>query len=140
MVRLRDGIMYCPACGAENFYEAGALKDAGGAPPACWACKKAVQLPFRIRFGRSVVMLNHDTRLYPHHVDPAAAYDFAHPVGEVNRHPKSAGQWGLKNLGAGKWALVAANGAVTDVEPGRSASLANGVRINSGALEGEVRF
>jgi eukaryotic-like serine/threonine-protein kinase len=139
MVRLRDGVMYCPGCGAENFYDADALKDAGGAAPTCWACRKPVPLPFRIRLGRSVVMLNHDSRLYPHHVDPAAAYDFGHPVAEVTRHPRNPGQWGLKNLGAGKWTLVAADGTVTDVEPGRSANLAHNVRINFGAIEGEVR-
>lgn len=139
MVRLRDSITCCTSCRAENFYDADALRDASIAPPTCWLCKKPVALPFRIRLGRSVVMLNDDTRLYPHHVDPAAVYDFSHPVAEVSRHPRNPSQSGLKNLGAGKWTLVAADGTVTDVDPGRSANLANGVRINFGALEGEVR-
>jgi hypothetical protein len=140
MARLRDSILYCPACGAENFYDQDTLKDAGGAPPPCWNCKKPVTLPFRMRLGRAVVMLNHDTRLYLHHVDPDRAYDFAHPVAEVSRNPRNPGQWGLKNLSAGKWTLTATDGAVTDVEPGRSAPLASGARINFGALEGEVRY
>jgi DNA-binding helix-hairpin-helix protein with protein kinase domain len=139
MVRLRDNIMYCPSCSAENFYDADAMKENGGRPSGCWACRKAILLPFRIRLGRSVVMLNHDTRLYPHHLDPASNYDFSHPMAEVNRHPRNTSQWGLKNLGMVKWTLVAADGTVTDVDPGRSANLANGTRINFGALEGEVK-
>jgi hypothetical protein len=140
MVRLRDGILYCADCGTENFYDQEAMKDAGGAPPTCWNCKKATRLPFRMRIGRAVVMLNHDTRLYPHHVDPNRAYDFAHPVAEVSRNPRNPSQWGLKNLSTGKWTLTTPDGAVTDVEPGRSAPLASGGRINFGAIEAEMRY
>ena len=140
MVRLRDSILYCPGCGAENFYDQESLRDAGGRPPECWACKKPVPLPFRIRLGRAVVMLNHDTRLYPHHVDTGRLYDFGQPVAEVSRHPRNPSQWGLKNLGTSKWTVSVSDGTVSDVEPGRSAGLANGVRINFGVLEGEVRY
>ena len=41
MVRLRDAIVYCAGCQAENFYDAGALRGAGGRPGACWACGEA---------------------------------------------------------------------------------------------------
>jgi DNA-binding helix-hairpin-helix protein with protein kinase domain len=140
MVRLRDGILYCPACAAANFYDQVALREAGGSPPACWACKKPVTLPFRIRLGRGVVMLNHDTQLFPHHVEPGQEYVFDHPVAEVTRHPKKPGQWGLKNLGHTKWTLAGDNGQVVDVEPGRSAALVNGTRVNFGAVQGEVRY
>ena len=140
MVRLRDSIMYCPACGAENFYDQEALKDARGAAPTCWSCRKTVAIPFRIRLGRAVVMLNHDSRLYPHHTDPNRPHVFDHPVAEVSQHPKNPSRWGLKNLGTGKWTLAAADGTLSDIEPGRSAELANGAKINFGALEGEVRY
>ena len=85
-------------------------------------------------------MLNHDTRLFPHHVDPDRTYDFVHPVAEVSRHPRDPSKWGLKNLSTGKWTFTADGGRLTDVEPGRSVPLANGVRINFGAVEGEVRY
>jgi hypothetical protein len=73
-------------------------------------------------------------------VDSDRAYDFAHPVAEVSRHPRNLGQWGLKNLSTEKWTFTSADGQVTDAEPGRSVPLANGVRINFGSVEGEVRF
>lgn len=140
IVRLRDGIHYCSACGGENFYDQDALRDAGGTPLSCWACKKPLTLPFRIRLGRSIVMLNHDARLFPHHVEPSREYEFDHPVAEVSQNPKNPSQWGLKNLGHAKWTVLGADGKVTDVEPGRSASLGNGVRINFGSVDGEIRY
>jgi hypothetical protein len=132
--------MYCPGCGAENFYDQESLQHSGGASPSCWACGKAVSLPFRIRLGRAVIMLNHDSRLYPHHVDPGQSYVFNHPVAEVSRNPRNLQQWGLKNLGTSKWTLVGSDGTVLDVEPGRNAPLSDGARINFGNLEGVVRF
>lgn len=139
MVRLRDAIMYCGNCSAENFYDPDTLKAAGGKSPACWSCAKEITLPFRIRIGKSVVMLNHDSKLYPHHVDDNE-YDFSSAVAEVARHPKDPKIWGLKNLSKDKWVMISADGAVKDVEPGRSASLVSGARINFGRIEGEVRY
>ena len=140
MVRLRDSVLYCGNCGAENFYDTDALKASGGRPGACWACGKDLALPFRLQVNRNTVMLNHDTRLYPHHVDDARLYDFSAPVAEVTRHPTNPGIWGLKNLSGVKWVTTTAEGVVNDVEPGRSVSLANGTRINFGKAEGEVRL
>ena len=63
-------------------------------------------------------MLNHDTRLYPHHLDP--------------------GRWGLKNVGAANWVMIRPDGDLRDVEPGRIAALAAGVRLGLGKIEGEI--
>lgn len=136
MVRLRDAILYC-GCGAENFYDQDAL--AAGAAPKCWSCRKPLTLPYRIRLDRAVVMLNHDTRLFPHHVDPDRQYAFDAPVAEVSRHPKDPDRWGLRNLTTVNWTVQGADGAAVDVPPGRSASLGNGVKINFGRVVGEVR-
>ena len=140
MVRLRDSIHYCPGCAAETFYDQDALKDAGGAAPPCWRCKKPVTLPFRMRVGRAAVMLNHDTQLYPHHIDPHREYIFDIPIAQVNRNPRNPDQWGLKNLATNKWTLTTADGSLVDIEPGRSAPLTNGARINFGSREGEIRY
>lgn len=140
MVRLRDSILYCGNCGAENFYDADALKASGGQPGTCWSCGKDLALPFRLQVNRNTVMLNYDTKLYPHHVDDSRLYDFSAPVAEVTRHPTNPSIWGLKNLSAARWVTTTAEGVVHDVEPGRSVSLANGTRINFGKAEGEVRL
>lgn len=139
MVKLRDSIFYCGKCGAENFYDADALKTAGGQAGECWACKTSLRLPFRIRLEGNVVMLNHNTSLYPHHISGDKLYDFSQPVASVNRHPTDPTVWGLKNLSPEKWVCITTDGKMTEVPPGRSATLTVGTRINFGGREGEIR-
>jgi serine/threonine protein kinase len=139
LVSLRDSIVYCQKCGSENFYDAGALKKSKGQPPSCWNCKSDVTLPPRIRIAKNVVMLNHDTKLFPHHVDDGKRYDFGQPVGEVTQHPSNPSLWGLKNLTTEKWVLTSSDGTVKDVEPQRSVPIAIGTKVNFGKLEGEIR-
>ncbi len=137
MVSLRDSIVYCHACAAESFYDADAMR-ATGHGPTCWSCGVEVQLPARIRVGRSVVMLNHDGALYPHHLDDARRYDFSRVAATVTRHPAQPHVWGLKNLSDEKWVVVG-TGTITEVPPGRSVALAMGTRIHFGRVEGEIR-
>jgi eukaryotic-like serine/threonine-protein kinase len=139
MVRLRDSIIYCAHCALENFYDAAKLKAAGGDPGLCWACAAQLRLPPRIRINREAVMLNHDTELFPHHVDGARLYDFSQPVAAVMQHPADKNVWGLKNLSGEKWVGVTADGKVKDVEPGRSLLLSPGTKIQFGKTEGEIR-
>ncbi len=139
MARLRDSILYCSKCGMENFYDADALKASGGKPGSCWSCANEIVLPPRIRLGKSVVMLNYNTKLFPHHVDEQRLYDFTGPVAEVSEHPTSPGVWGLRNLSQDKWVSTSAEGKVKDVEPGRNVAIAVGTRINFGRIEGEIR-
>lgn len=140
MVRLRDSIVYCAHCGAENFYDAGALKASGGKPGSCWACRKEIRLPPRMRIEKNIVMLNHDTRLYPHHIDDQRMYDFAQPVAAMTQHPQDPDVWGLKNVGDEKWVITTAGGTIKDVEPGHSVRLAVGTKVNFGQVEGEIRL
>ncbi len=140
MVHMRDALIYCPNCFAENFYDVEALRASGGDLGQCWACDSDLQLPPRIRIDDQIVMLNHNTKLYPHHVDVQKMYDFSQPVAEVTRHPKDPSIWGLKNLSGEKWVITSTDGSIKDVEPGRSVTLAVGIRINFGKIEGEIRL
>ena len=85
-------------------------------------------------------MLNHDTQLFPHHIDYQKMYDFSQPVAAVTRHPQEPSIWGLKNLCDEKWVITTADGAIKDVEPGRSTRLAVGIKVNFGKTEGKVRL
>ena len=96
MIKLRDAIFYCPHCSLENFYDSVAVKASGGNAGLCWACAAQLQLPPRIRIGKFVVMLNHDTRLFTHHIDDALLYDFSAPAAAVAVHPMQPNVWGLK--------------------------------------------
>jgi DNA-binding helix-hairpin-helix protein with protein kinase domain len=139
MIQLRDSIIYCPRCQVENFYDAGALKESGGKPMQCWHCAADVLFPPRIRLGRSVVMLNHDTQLFPHHVD-GGKFDFSKPVAEVSRHPKNPNVWGLRNISPAPWVATMPDASMRQVEAGKSIALAIGCRINFGNIEGEIRL
>jgi eukaryotic-like serine/threonine-protein kinase len=139
LISLRDTIIYCAQCSSENFYDLAALKASGGKPGTCWSCKSALALPPRLRVGDAVVMLNYNTRLYPHHVDPDRAYDFSTPIAEVNRHPTNPRIWGIRNLTLEKWVITLDDGTIKDVEPGRSMTLTPGVKINFGKREGQIR-
>jgi DNA-binding helix-hairpin-helix protein with protein kinase domain len=139
MSRLRDSIYYC-TCSAENFYDAEALRGAGGNPRYCWNCGRQLQLPPRIRIGKTVVMLNHDSKLYAHHLDDAKAIQFDTPVGEVTRHPTDATRWGLKNLGDESWSATLSDGTVRQIDPAKNLTIAPGTRIHFGAAEGDFRI
>lgn len=138
IVRLRDSIFYCPHCGLENFCDVEALKRSGTDPGSCWSCGRALRLPPRIRIGESVIMLNHDAELFPHHTGDEM-YDFSQPTATVTQHPKDPRIWGLKNLSDEKWVTTASDGTMRDVEPGRNVRLARDTTINFGGKVGEIR-
>jgi serine/threonine protein kinase len=144
LIRLRDSIFYCAQCGVENFYDLEALKKSGGRVGNCWSCGSTLRLPPRLRIEQDlaasevIIMLNHDTYLFPHHLDSEKPYDFSVPLAEVNQHPSNPNIWGLKNLGAEKWVMTTSEGIIKDVEPGRNVTLAKGTRINFGKREGEI--
>lgn len=140
LIRLRDSILYCQHCGAESFYDPDEQNLADGSSAACWACKSPRSLPPRMRIDREVIMLNHNTLLYPHHLDENCRYEFDEPVAEVTQHPQNPQIWGLRNLSAQKWTSQNADGEVNDVEPGKTVALSSSLRIRFGSREGEVRL
>jgi eukaryotic-like serine/threonine-protein kinase len=140
MIQLRDSIFYCPYCSLENFYDADKLKASGGNPGLCWSCAAQLALPPRIRIGEHVVMLNQDTKLFPHHTDDDRLYDFSRAVADVTTHPTHKNIRGLKNLSNEKWVVTTTDGDVRDVEPGRSVTLAAGTKIQFGKAEGMIRI
>jgi eukaryotic-like serine/threonine-protein kinase len=140
MSRLRDSIYYCGHCAAEAFYDVEALRLSGGQPGTCWSCKRPLVLPPRMRLGDTIVMLNHDTQLFPHHVDGQRRYDFSAPIAQVTQHPQDPTIWGLQNLGAEKWTITTADDqSHKDVEPGQNVRLTVGLSINFGQVEGVLR-
>ena len=139
MVRLRDSIVYCGHCDAENFYDrelAQTLEQRGG---ECWRCHNTVPIPPRIRIKQNIVMLNRDSRLYAHHVDDSCKFDFLHSVAVVAQNPQNPSIWGLTNLSKAPWVATFPDASVKRIEPGRSIALARGLKINFGKVEGEIR-
>lgn len=133
MAELMDTIVYCPSCNSENF-----VSESNGPSLSCWSCRNRWDLSLSMKIGRQTIVLNHDTRLFPHHVDASRLYDFSLPVAEIVRHPKQANVWGLKNLSPSSWSITTVSGETHAVEPGRSLTLARGTRIAFGQRTGEI--
>jgi eukaryotic-like serine/threonine-protein kinase len=134
MVRLRDSIVYCAGCKAEVFSD-----TAASAPLTCWKCNRQVSLPPRLVVDGNTVMLNYDTRVFPHHVR-SQKWGFDRPVGAVVRHPTRPDVWGLKNVSAATWKATTPSGILVDVIPGRSVTLAPGTGIDFGTARGVIEF
>jgi serine/threonine protein kinase len=139
LAQLRDWIVDCPSCTAECFYDTAALRARGGQPPNCWRCRAAVPLPPRVRIGRQIVMLNPDTRLFPHHVDERRSYDFERPVAVVTRAPSNPLSLTLQNLSSEPWHAILPDGSTHTVGPNGYLPLVQGTRIQFGRAEGEIR-
>ncbi len=139
MIRLRDAIHYCHHCGTENFHTLDPAEETRGAAGICWHCNRRLRLPFRIRLGKHIVMLNHNTQLYPHHLDDYSLYDFSRPMAVVARHPERGDVWGLRNLSDAKWSFTTARDRQPkEVPSGLSVTLQPGTEINFGKVHGEV--
>lgn len=139
MVHAHDSIVYC-GCGAQVFCDTGLLNSSAPISLRCWSCKRPVTLPFYLRGIAGIVMLNRDTKLYPHHINADCLYDFKEPVAEVTRHPTDQTIWGLRNLADSTWTAVVKDGAVRKIAPTQSVTLAKDVRINFGSSEATVEW
>jgi DNA-binding helix-hairpin-helix protein with protein kinase domain len=124
---LRNHILYCHACGSENFY---------AKTPKCWACGVRITPPPVLRIGRQLIMLNHNTLITEHHLRENFQYQTV--LGKINKHPSQPGKWGLTNTGADNWVYTRLNGDTAVIEPGRTAPLAAGTRISFGTAEGVI--
>lgn len=130
---LMSGIMICPNCGAEVFYDAN--KDANGVMHTCWGCQKTVPVPTRLVIGRSTILLMSDTKIYKHHTD--GGHDMETVVGEVVQNPNNPNLWGIKNITKENWTYIKADGTQIPVVEGRSAAIAKDTKIDFGQLTGE---
>ncbi len=138
--RLRDSLMTSCPCRAENFFDPTELNAEMKYQKACWNCGKVPPLPFRLHLGKLVIVLNGDTRLWAHHLNENSDVSDQDVVAEVTKHPVNPNTWGLKNLGSGRWVATTVDGAIREVEPGKSIVLATGTKIAFGKLTGEVRY
>ncbi|MBN2464985.1 hypothetical protein JXD38_05115 [candidate division WOR-3 bacterium] len=136
MTTLRDAVLYC-SCGRENFYEPSKEGPAGVYAGSCWDCRGKLPLPYRVEVERTetTAMLNYDSALYPHHVDPNRRFDFSRPIGQV---VVTHNRWGLKNLSSGRWVSRLPDHTMTNVDPGRTLGLESGVEVRFGTSVGTI--
>lgn len=130
---MMSGIMICPNCGCEVFYDA--QKEESGAAHICWGCQQTVTVPPKMVIGKSTVLLMAGTKLYQHHID--GDYDMETVAGEVVQNPSNPKLWGIKNLSRDNWTYSKGDGTQVPVAPGRSAAIARDAKVDFGQLTGE---
>jgi len=142
---LRDAVVTCRRCSAENFYEPRRVSGKQATFP-CWCCDAALaSAPPRLGIRRAgarpgeaplhIVILEPGARLFAHHTAGAAEYDFSAPTGEVH----GGEPLGLRNLSRRPW-VATLGAAEATVAPGESVPLAAGVRVRFERAEGEAKL
>ena len=126
--RLRDSLMICPACRAENFSE-----DTGGIT-VCWHCGTRLPRPPSLVIRRSGgdirLVLSLGTVIRSRHIaPPAATEDGASILGTVVPHPVIAGAGGIRNNSVSAWQCIFPDRSMTEVLPGRAIPLHPGTSI-----------
>ena len=132
---LMSGLITCPNCGAEVFYDE--AKEQMSVAHMCWGCQGIVAVPAKIVIGRNKVLLLADTKLYAHHVYNNNDMDTV--VGSVVQNPKNPNLWGIRNEDKVNWTYEKADGTQIPVAQGRSAAIAAGAKIHFGQCTGEFK-
>ena len=118
---LLSGIVLCPKCGAEVFFDA--QKQDNGVAQACWNCKGTVPMPVTLAAGKSRVLLQKGTKLFAHHI--YGNFDMNSVVGSVESTEN--------------WTYIKPDGTQVPVAIGKSAAIAKDVRIDFGQMTGEFK-
>lgn len=132
---LMSGLITCPNCGAEVFYDE--AKEQMSVAHMCWGCQGTVAIPAKVVIGRNKVLLLADTKLYAHHVYNNNDMDTV--VGSVVQNPKNPNLWGIRNEDKVNWTYEKADGTQIPVAQGRSAAIAAGAKIHFGQCTGEFK-
>lgn len=127
------GIVPCPSCGAEVFFDEYKYKNS--VAHTCWNCQKAVSMPLSIVIGRSRVLLMGNTKLYAHHTK--GDYDLGTVTGSVVRNPNNPNLWGIRNEGSDNWTYLKGDGTQVPVAPGKSAAISKDAKIDFGSATAE---
>lgn len=118
---------YTPA----TRYETALAVDAGAATPA----RASVQ---RLRIGTKTMSVVAGLRLMEYQIPGLRAQSGGGLVAEMTRNPEDPAILGLTNRSTSAWEMLSPNGQLRTIEPGQTARLSRGTRIDFGSVEAEV--
>jgi hypothetical protein len=130
---LMSGIIICPSCGSEVFYDR--LKEEYNVGHSCWNCRRQVRVPPSIVIGKSTVLITGQTKLYAHNI--YGDHNLSTVVGVVVQNPMNPKLWGIRNESGENWTYIKADGARALVANGRTAAIARDAKIDFGPVIGE---
>lgn len=131
---MMSGMLRC-SCGAQLFYDE--ELEAKGVAHICWNCQNVVPIPRKLIVGKNRVLLYQDTKVLHHHI--YEDFEMETVVGSVVQNPNNPALWGIRNEDNVNWTYQKADGTQIPVEPGRTAGIANGVKIIFSQTTGEFR-
>jgi hypothetical protein len=137
LMKMRESIFHCRACGAENFYDVDALRSNGGKPGFCLSCREKLSLPPRMRIRDHILMLEDGVSIYSYHMNGFP--DLSLPMARINHIQPHDGRIELKNLSQDKWIVMSPDSGHMEIEPGGCLTVSNGLRIKLGKIEGDIR-
>jgi DNA-binding helix-hairpin-helix protein with protein kinase domain len=125
---IKDRIVICPRCRAENF------TGPGGRMSPCWHCRSVLVPPPLLRIqrpsGEVTIALSAGTTIRRRHVSLSPVNDDGSAiVGTIVPHPSIPGAAGIRNQSAATWHVVFPGGEECDVPPGRAVPLNPGTTI-----------
>lgn len=135
--QLRDGIMHCPSCSSENFYDKDKVR--ANIPMFCWQCQKPLSVPPLMQLGDNVILLNKGCKIYQYHFDSTQGDGVGDVVAEMVQHPQNPNVWGLRNNGKEKWSVARPDGTMLEIPPEKSFQPVDGTKIYFGRGEGLIR-
>ena len=130
---LITGIVECPNCGAEVFYDYKKVET--GVAHICWSCQGTVKMPASLLLKKHRILLTGNAKVYSHHI--YNDYDMNSIVGAVVQNPNNPSLWGLKNMSSDSWTYIKADGAQVPLPVGRSAAIVKGAKVDFGNIVGE---
>lgn len=134
IAELMSGILICPKCGVENFYDE--RKEHAKIPHICWNCSCKLDLPPKLAVGRHRILLTKGGHLKSHHLHNDGDMDTIE--GTVVSSPVEPSVLGLCNETGTNWMYTNPDGDQTLVPPGRSAKIQVGAHISFGSCDGEI--
>lgn len=132
-VNLLGGILSCPQCGSEVFYDEAKAETHVG--HVCWQCGSTVPAPPSIVIGKNRLMITGRAKLYAHHLH--GNYDLNSEAGRVVQNPDNPALWGIKNESKENWTYIKADGTQVLVPFGKTAAIAKNAKIDFGLVTGE---
>ena len=124
---LLAGLIKCPKCGPENFYNPNHAVN-------CWSCGNEVRMPSKLVVDSKNFLITANTKIFSHFINDDNDIDTV--LADVKQNPKNPDVWGLRNLTNKSWTYIKKDNSMIVVEPGKSAKIARDVEISFGKVKG----